>query len=105
MGLKVLGQRDPVAVTLESLYQVPVGRSTVGSSLVVCNRGPATAFRIAVIIAEEAANNKQYLYYDSAIGANVTIPIVIGLTLNATDAVWVYATLATLSFNLFGQEI
>jgi hypothetical protein len=45
-----------------------------------------------------------YLYYDVTLAGNDTFIATIGITLATTDVVSVYATLATLSFNLFGQE-
>lgn len=103
-ALKVLGQSNPAATTLTTLYTVPASTTTVCSSIVVCNRSTATSFRIAVRPAGAAISNEHYLYYDVAIAANDTFVATIGISLDATDVVSVYATLATLSFNLFGQE-
>lgn len=102
---KVLNQLDPSAASLTDLYTVPALTSVVMSSLMVCNRGAATSFRISIAPAGAADDDKQYIYYDTAIGSNVTIPVTIGLTLETTDVVRVYATLATLSFTAFGVEI
>lgn len=104
--LKVLGQSDPLATTLTTLYTVPAATSAVASTITVCNRSvTATSFRIAVRPAGAAISNEHYIYYDVAIGGNDTFAATIGIALEATDVVSVYATLATLSFNLFGQEI
>jgi len=102
---KVLAQSDPAAVTLTDAYAVPVTRSAVVSSIVVANRGAATTFRISIAIAAAANANKQYIAYDVAIGANVTTTFVLGITLASLDVVRVYATLATLSFSIFGAEV
>ena len=103
---KVLGQSNPVAVTLTDAYTVPGATSTVVSSVVVCNRSSvATMFRVSVAVAGAADNNKQYLAYDAEILGNEIYAFTIGITLAATDVLRVYATLATLSFNVFGQEI
>jgi hypothetical protein len=58
-----------------------------------------------VAVAGAVDNAKQYLFYDTAIAANTTVTVTIGITLGAADVVRVYATLATLSFNLFGVEL
>ena len=103
---KILGQSNPSATTLTDIYTVPGATQTVGSRIVVCNRSATpTAFRISVAVGGAADNNKQYLAYDAPIGANEIVPLTIGPTLDATDVVRVYATLATLSFNLFGNEL
>lgn len=103
--LKVLGQSNPSATTLTTLYTVPASTSTVCSSITVCNRSAtATSFRVAVRPAGAAISNEHYIYYDVTLAGNDTFIATIGITLATTDVVSVYSTLATLSFNLFGQE-
>lgn len=105
IALKVLGQSAPGAASLTTLYTVPASTSTVISSIVVCNRSATpTNFRIAIRPAGAAISNEMYLYYDVAIAGNDTFVATIGISLATTDVVSVYATLATLSFNVFGQE-
>ena len=103
--IKVLGQLAPGAASLSTLYTVPALTSTAVSSIVVCNRSAtATSFRIAVRPAGGAISNEMYLYYDVTIAGNDTFIATVGVTLATTDIVSVYATLATLSFQIFGQE-
>lgn len=102
---KVLGQQNPSATTLTTLYTVPSATSTVISSLTICNRSATvTSFRVAIRPAGAAISNEQYLYYDLPIAGNDTFVATLGITLAATDVLSVYTTLATLSFQLFGQE-
>lgn len=104
--MPLVKQSNPLAAKLTTLYTVPAGVGAVVSSIVICNRSStATSFRIAVRPAGAAISNEQYLYYDLAIAGNDTFIATIGITLATTDVVSVYATLATLSFNLFGQEV
>lgn len=102
---KVLGQSNPAATTLTDAYTVPASTSAVVSSIVVANRGAATSYRLSVAINGAADSNEQYIAYDRAIGANEVHTFVLGIGLGDTDKVRVYATLATLSFNIFGVEI
>lgn len=103
---KVLGQLNPGATTLSSLYTVPSATSTVCSTLVVCNlAGTAATFRLAVRPAGAAIDNKHYISYDTSVPANDSISLTMGITLAATDVVSVYASTTTISFNLFGSEI
>jgi hypothetical protein len=103
---KVLGQSSPSATTETLLYTVPGSTSTVGSSIMVCNRGTSGAtFRVSISKAGAATTNKDYLYYNVPITIGDTFVATIGITLAATDVVRVYATTADLSFNLFGSEI
>lgn len=104
-AIKVLWQSNPSATTLTTLYTVPAATSTVCSSIVVCNRSAtATSFRIAIRPAWVAISNEHYIYYDVTLAGNDTFIATIGITLATTDVVSVYATDATLSFSLFGQE-
>ena len=104
--LKVLGQSNPSATTLTTLYTVPAATSAVSSTITVCNRSvTATTFRVAVRPAGAAISGEHYIYYDVVIAGNDTFAATLGISLATTDVVSVYATLATLSFNLFGTEI
>lgn len=98
-------QANPLATTLTTLYTVPAATETVISTFTVCNRSATpTTFRIAIRPAGAAISNEHYLYYDVAIAGNDTFAATIGATISTTDVVSVYATLATLTFQLFGQE-
>ncbi len=103
--ISVLGQVAPSATTVTTLYTVPNLAQTTVSSLVICNRsGSARTFRVSVHVAGASADNKQYLFYDQSLASNTTQTVVIGMCLNQTDVVKVYASSADLSFNLFGVE-
>lgn len=101
---KVLGQSNPAAATLTTGYTVPAATSAIVSTITVANRSVATSFRIAIRIAGAAISNEQYIAFDVPIAGNETITLTLGITLAATDVVSVFATLATLSFNIFGVE-
>lgn len=103
---KILGQSAPSATTLTSLYAVPTGTFTVTSTLMICNRGgAATTIRVAIIPDGETIASEHYIYYGVSVPANDTLACTIGMTLAPRDAVWCYATLATVSFSLFGVEL
>ena len=103
---KVLGQVNPSATTPTTVYTVPSATATVVSSIVIGNLGGASAtFRISVRPAGESQANKHYIAYDATVAANDSLTLTLGLTLATTDVVTVYASTATMSFNLFGSEI
>lgn len=105
MTYKTLGQVNPGATTATTLYTVPGGKSAVTSSLIVCNQaGTLGTYRIAVRPAGESLAAKHYLTYDCGLAANSSDEHVIGLTLAATDVVTVYASSASFSFGLWGNE-
>lgn len=104
--LKPLGLVAPAAATLTTLYTVPGSTQAVGSTLIVANRSNiATSFRIAVRPLGAGISDEMYSFYDIPIPGNDSFAATIGLSLQATDVVSVYAAIDTLSFQLFGQEI
>jgi hypothetical protein len=103
---KVLAQSAPSATTNTDVYTVGAGKQTVISTITVCNRSASAAtYRIAVRPDGATIANQHYLVYDGTLPANDTINLTIGITVDASDVVTVYASSANLSFNLFGTEI
>lgn len=102
---KILGQLSCAATTLETLYTVPASTSAVCSTLVICNRGVSTTFRIAVRPAGASIDNKHYIVYDAYVEQYSTVFLTLGLTLAPTDVVSVYAGAAIISAGLYGVEI
>lgn len=103
---KVLGQVNPAATTLQTLYAVPAATQAVCSTLSVCNTGTtATTYRVAVRPSGASIATSQYLVYDAVIPPNDTTILTIGIALVAGDVVSVYAGNTSLAFSLFGVEV
>lgn len=103
---KILGQANPGASTLATLYTVPATSFAVSSSIIIANlSGNSANFRISVAPQGAADNPKQYLAYDCQISGNEIYDFTIGLTLSGSDVVRVYANNNNLVFNIFGEEI
>jgi hypothetical protein len=103
---KVLGQVNPAATTATTAYTVPSATQTVVSSISVCNQASSAAtYRIAVRPAGATLAAQHYVVFGATVPASDTSVLTIGLTLNATDVVTVYASSANVSFNLYGSEI
>lgn len=103
---KVLGQSNPSATTATTLYTVPASTQAVVSTIVIANlTATAATFRIAVRVAGAALANSQYVAYDITVGASDSTALTLGVTLNATDVLTVYASTANLTFTAFGSEI
>jgi hypothetical protein len=103
---KVLGQVAPSATTATTAYTCPSATQTVISSIVVANRAATSAtYRISVRPNGATQANEHYIAYDITIAANDSIALTLGITIDASDVVTVYASSANLSFNLFGSEI
>lgn len=105
MAKKVLGQSNPSATTLTTLYTVPAASSAVISTISVANlTATAATFRIAVRPAGAAIANQHYIGYDITVGASDSTLITVGITMAATDVLSVYASTANLAFSAFGDE-
>jgi hypothetical protein len=106
ISYKVLGQANPSATTATTLYTVPSATETIVSTLVICNQAATAAtFRIAVRPDAATLAAVHYVAYDVTVGANDSTALTLGLTLDATDVITVYASSATLSFSAYGSEI
>ena len=103
---KVLGQVNPSATTATTAYTVPSATETVISTITVCNLGAAPAtYRLAVRPNGATLENKHYIVYDSTVAPQSTDTLTLGITLDASDVVTVFASTANFAFNLFGSEI
>lgn len=102
---KVLGQQSPVMNTQTALYTVPMMTQTVASTLVICNRGESTTYRVNVRVNGEVLSDKQYIVFDAVLDANDTVFLTIGLSLNAGDIVEVFSQTSNVSFSLYGAEV
>jgi hypothetical protein len=104
--LKILGQALPTANTFTDLYKVPVGNSTVVSTLNVCNTSSSNvSFRIAARPNANTLTAQQYLAYDIALPAQDTIALTIGMSLDQNDTITVFSFTGNVAFTLFGSEI
>ena len=101
-----LGQSNPSATTQTTLYTCPASTQTVVSSLVVCNQGASSAtYRLAIRKNAATLDASMYIVYDASVGANSTTAYTLGITVDASDLITVYASSATMSFTAFGSEI
>jgi len=104
--LQVLGQVNPSSGSLTDVYTVPALTQATVSSLTVANYGTSEGeFRVAVAVSGSVDDSKQYIYWDVPVPSNNTFSAVIGLTLNTTDVIRVYANVDTLAFNFFGVQV
>jgi hypothetical protein len=103
---KVLGQSNPAAATLTTLYTVPSATQAVCSTLSICNTtSAAITYRVAVRPAGAAIATQHYLVFDSSVAAFDSIFLTLGISLAAADVVSVYASSSGAAFSVFGVEI
>jgi glucose-6-phosphate dehydrogenase assembly protein OpcA len=103
---KVLGQVNPAATTATTAYTVPAATEAIVSSIVVANQAAtAGTYRIAVRPDGDTLAAEHYLAYDISLPANTSDTLTLGVTMDATDVITVYASSTDFSFNIFGSEI
>ena len=103
---KVLGQSNPLATTLTTLYTVPAATETVVSTITVANiSASGISFRIAIRPNGASIADEHYLAFGTSLAANSTMSFTLGITLDATDVISVYASDTNAVFQAFGSEI
>lgn len=102
-----VGQVAPAADTDTLIYEVLAARYFVASTLMITNRdkvGDAAEFRVAIVPAGETLAAKHYIKYDEFIDQRESIPLTLGLSLQAGVKIYVRGSTANLSFSLFGLD-
>lgn len=106
IAYKVLGQINPGANVLSTLYTVPSSTSSVVSTISICNQNAAaTSVSIAVQPQGSAISPKNYIMYNTPIAGYDTITLTLGITLGNTDVLSANSFTSTVSFTAFGSEI
>lgn len=92
--------------TATTLYETPVGISTVVSSVIVCNTGAsAVTIRIFHAISGESFVAANAIVYDLSAAASSTTTIEIPIYLSPGDRIGFYAsTASTVTFTMYGRE-
>lgn len=91
--------------SLVNLYTVPSVTSTVCSTLVICNQGVSTNFRVAVRPAGATLAVQHYLVFDNFVNQYDSVFLTLGISLATTDIITVIAGTSNVSFSLFGSEL
>lgn len=106
---KILGQRNPTANILSTLYTVPTNNSAIISSITVSNLdetvGNGASFRISANVSGVALSNSNFIAYSVNVPARDTVTLTLGITLNAGSIVSVNANSSLVAFSAFGTEI
>jgi hypothetical protein len=102
---KVLGQLASTTSAV-SIYTCPSATQTIVSSIVIANREAAdNTFQIILRPNNETLADKHYLAYDTPIVANDVVALTLGITMDASDQLYVQGSDTNLSFSVFGSEI
>lgn len=103
---KILAQSAPSATTATDIYTVSASTQVVISTIIIANRDTSGAtYRIALRPNGASLANSHYIAYDTTVGANDSTALSLGITIDASDVITVYASSANLTFSVFGAEI
>ena len=102
-NLGVLGQLQPSASTLSSLYVVPSNLTVAISQLQVCNlTSNSDTWSVSIAPLGAVDDPSQYLYYSLIIDANDSFMAWFNFTLNGTDVIRCQSASGNISFSVFG---
>jgi hypothetical protein len=106
IAYRVLGQSNPAASTLTTLYTVPASTSTIISTITICNQSStATTYSISVQPRGGAVSANSYITYNTPIAGSDTVTLTLGMTLGNTDVLSATVGTTSVSINVFGSEI
>ena len=101
----VLARLTPAAAVETDLLVVDNTATVKLEGLTVCNLSAApTSFRFWIVPLGQVTDDNQALWYDLPIDGHDTFMATLTVTLRPSDVIRVYATLATLTFVLFGTK-
>lgn len=104
--LKVLGQSNPTANTLTTVYTVPSANTAVVSTVTVCNTGTSNATAsIAVQPANAAISTKHYVAFNITVPSYDTVYLTMGIGIDATDVISANVSTANIAVGVFGTEV
>lgn len=103
---KILGQLNPSANTISTVYTVPASNSAVISTVVICNQAVnSAAFSLAVVASGDSPTAKNFLNFQTPVPGNDSITVTIGITMAAGDTIRANVTSGNVSVGVFGSEI
>lgn len=103
---KILGQTAANAA-YATLYTTPALKSAVVSTIVICNvAATSKTFRIGIMASAGTPTSPQeFLAYDTAVPANDSVVMTLGITMEASKFIRVYGVDGNVGFTAFGSEI
>lgn len=97
--------RSPAATTNTTVYTTPGSTTAMLSRVMICNRGAAGSFRIALVESGGTIGNQHYIAYDAPIGANDSYSLPVGAGLATGDFIVVYSSNGSMTFTPMGIEV
>jgi hypothetical protein len=103
---RVLGQKSPAANTDWNIYTVNGTKDAIINCITIANRAAdAATYRISVRPDAAVLTTDHYIAYDVQIGANSSVSLNLGITMDTNDVITVQSSTALVTFAVFGAEI
>ena len=103
---KVLGQQNPSANTLTTIYTVPAATQAVISTITCTNFGAtSTNVSLSVHVANAAWAANMQIANNISVSTQNSLALTLGITLGATDTIRANCNTANVAVNIFGSEI
>ena len=103
---KILGQSNPTANTLTTVYTVPAATQAIVSTIVCCNQGSASAnVSLTVQPANASANSAMYVASNISVSIQNSLALTLGITMGATDTIRTYCSTGNIAVSIFGSEV
>jgi hypothetical protein len=106
MALKIEAQARPGAATLTQLYQVPVSKAAISSSIIVCNTDLSNDdfFTIYAVPSGGGSPTVANAIFNDVVPYLSSFVAVVGLSLEAGATIWIISTNGRLTFTMSGDE-
>lgn len=103
---KILGQSNPVASTLTTVYTVPASTQAVVSTITAANFGAtSTNVSLSVHVANASWTASQQIANNISVSTQNSLALTLGVTLGAGDTIRANCSTANIAVNIFGSEI
>ena len=103
---KILGQQNPSASTLTTVYTVPASTQAVVSTITCANFGAAASnVSLSVHIGNAAWAANMQVANNISVGTQNSLALTLGITLGAGDTIRANCSTANIAVNIFGSEI
>jgi hypothetical protein len=103
---KILGQQNPSASTLTTVYTVPAATQAVVSTITCANFGATSSnVSLSVHVANAAWAANMQVANNISVGTQNSLALTLGVTLGAGDTIRANCSTANIAVNIFGSEI
>jgi hypothetical protein len=103
---KILGQSNPSASTLTTVYTVPANTQAVVSTITAANFGATSSnVSLSVHVGNATWTASQQVANNISISTQNSLALTLGVTLGAGDTIRANCSTANIAVNIFGSEI